>query len=254
MTSGYRVSGYRVIGFSLLIAGVSSCGLTKATEPGLAGPSMFGVTLALSASPDLLPRDGRAQSAVTVSAYDAAQRPVANLGVHLDLRVEDIPGGLGTLSQRDIATGSDGRATVIYTAPMRAPDGQADDATVQVIVTPVGTDAGNSTSTMLKILLKSQDQAGGPTASFIYSPTAPKAFDKIIFDARASSPSTGGAIVGWEWDFGDGNNFPVVPYLPAAGPTFSHDYAHAGQYTVVLTVIDSTGRRAMATKTVIVTG
>lgn len=248
MTSGYRVICYRVIGFGLAIAGASSCGLTKATEPALTGPSMYGVSLALSASPDLLPRDGWAQSVVTISAYDASQRPVANLRVHLDLQVENIPGGLGTLSQRDIVTGSDGRATAIYTAPMRAPDGQSDDATVQVVVTPVGTDAGNTTSSMLKILLKSQGEAGGPTASFVYSPTAPHPLDKILFDARASSPSTGASIVGWQWDFGDGNNTPLVPYLSGAVPTFTHDYLKPGQYTVVLTVLDSNNRRATATK------
>jgi PKD repeat protein len=167
--------------------------------------------------------------------------------------VEGEPTGLGTLSQRDVVTGSDGRATVVYTAPTRAPDGQLDEATVQILATPIGTNAGNMTGSLVLIQLKSANQDGGPTASFVFSPVAPRIFDKILFDARASAPSTGAAIVGWEWDFGDGNNNPVVPYLPGTGPTISHDYLHAGRYTVVLTVIDSTGRRAQAAKIVFVT-
>jgi hypothetical protein len=252
MTSGYRVIGYRVIATVMVIAGIG-CRATHQEEPGLIGPSMTGLSLTLAATPDLLLRDGRTTSTVTITANGPTSKPVANLGLHLDLRVEGEPTGLGSLSQRDVVTGSDGRATVVYTAPTRAPDGQLDEATVQILATPVGTNAGNMTGSLVLIQLKSADQNGGPTASFIYSPVAPQIFDRILFDARASSPSPGAAIVGWEWDFGDGNNDPLVPYLPGNGPTITHDYIKAGRYTVVLTVIDSAGRRAQAAKIVTVT-
>jgi hypothetical protein len=244
---------HRAIALALIIFGGASCRLGKVSVPDLAGPSGFGLSIVMNATPDLLQRDGRTTSVVSIAAFDAAQRPVPNLGVHLDLRVDGLPGGLGTLSQRDVVTGSDGRVSVIYTTPLQAPNGQLDDATVQVLATPVGTNAGNTTGTMVLIQLKSPDQAGGPTASFTYSPVEPTAGTSILFDARASAPSTGFAIVGWQWDFGDGNDFPLVPYLSAPGPTFSHDYNFAGQYTVVLTVIDSNNfRRAQAVKTLIV--
>jgi len=244
---------HRAIAFALIIAGGASCRLGKVTVPDFAGPSGFGLSLAMTATPDLLQRDGRTTSVVTISANDAAQRPVANLGLHLDLQVDGLPGGLGTLSQRDIVTGSDGRASVIYTTPLRAPDGQVDDATVQILATPVGTNASNTTGTKVLVQLKSPDQAGGPTASFVYSPVEPAAGARIFFDARASAPSAGFSIVAWQWDFGDGNDFPLVPYLSAPGPTFTHDYTFPGQYTVVLTVIDNNNfRRAQAVKTLIV--
>jgi PKD repeat protein len=206
----------------------------------------------VAATPDLLLRDGRTTSTVTVTANDAASRPVPNLPLHLDLEVDGVTGGLGTLSQRDVVTGSDGRATAIYTSPLRAPDGQVDEATVRIVATPVGSNSANMTGSVATIQLKSGDQAGGPTASFVYSPANPRPNDKILFDARGSAPSTGSIIVGWLWDFGDGNDFPVVPYLAATGPTFSQDYLKSGQYHVVLTVIDSAGRRSQAAKTVFI--
>lgn len=252
MTSGYRVIGYRVMAKRLLIIallGVSgtSCRLGKITEPDLTGPSGFGVSLALSATPDLLPRDGRATSTVTMSAYSGSSKPVPGLGLHLELNVIGGTGGLGTLSQRDVTTGSDGRASVTYLSPERAPLAHADDATVQIVVTPVGSNASSSSSSAITIRLTSPDQAGGPTASFTFGPKEPKIGYTILFDASASRPSAGSTIVQWFWDFDDGNSNPRQPYLSSNGPTFTHEYNKSGPFTVGLTVLDSAGRRSTAT-------
>lgn len=238
----------------LIVAAVmaTSCRLGKAVDPGLTGPSMYGVSLALTASPDLLQRDGRTTSAIAVSAYDGSSKPVPNLGLHLELKLVGGTGGLGSLSQQNVTTGGDGRAVVIYTAPLPAPLGQSDDATVQVVITPVGTDALNATSAALSIRLTGADQAGGPTASFVFGPRSPKVGDTILFDASASAPSTGNTIVAWAWDFGDGNASPRVPYLMGTGPTMTHEYNKSGPFTVGLTVIDSAGKRATATFALIV--
>jgi PKD repeat protein len=76
--------------------------------------------------------------------------------------------------------------------------------------------------------------------------------DTILFDASASAPSTGNSIVAYAWDFGDGNASPRVPYLTSTGPTITHEYNKSGSFTVGLTVIDSAGKRATATYTLIV--
>lgn len=238
---------HRAITLALIIVGSTSCRLGKVTVPDFAGPSGFGVGLALSATPDLLQRDGRTTSVVTVSAYDGSNKPVANLGLHLDLSLEGGTGGLGTLSQKEVTTGSDGRATVIYTSPLPAPLTQSDEATINISVLPVGTNGGNATGTALTIRLIAANQAGGPTASFVFGPKAPKLGDTILFDASASQPSIGSSIVTYAWDFGDGNAFVRVPYLTSPGPTITHEYNKSGPFTVGLTIVDSAGKRNTAT-------
>jgi PKD repeat protein len=252
MTSGYRVMGYRLLRDRLLVIGLSviggaSCRLSDAKPADYAGPSSYGVSLSLAATPDLLQRDGRTTSTVTVSAYDAASRPVAGLGLHLDLKLSDGVGTLGTLSTQTATTGADGRASVTYTSPLAAPAGQSDDATVQILVTPVGSNSSNAAASAVTIRLTSLNLVGGPSASFTASPRTPRIGDTILFDASASQPSTGASIVSWFWDFGDGNASPRVPYLTGSSPTFTHEYNKGGNFTVGLTVLDSAGHRATAT-------
>jgi hypothetical protein len=260
MTSGYRVIGYRVIGVTvtlaaagvLAIAGVAGCSLKQSEEPGLIGPSMTGLSLSLAASPDLLQRDGRTTSLVTITAFDAASRPVPNLGLHLDMGLDSATGALGALSQKDVTTGADGRASVIYTSPLPAPLGQSDEATVQIVATSVGNNNANAISSSLSIRLTAANQAGGPTASFTLGPKFPKIGDTILFDASASQPSVGSSIVTYAWDFGDGNAFVRVPYLTSAGPTITHEYSKSGTFTVGLTILDSNGKRSTTTYTLVV--
>ena len=70
----------------------------------------------------------------------------------------------------------------------------------------------------------------GPTAAFT---TAGKN-GKLSFDGSGSSDPDGSVAV-YDWDFGDGQT------LANGGPTPSHDYATAGDYTAKLTVTDDTG-------------
>ena len=44
---------------------ISGCNIDKQTAPSAIGPSEFGLSVTLSASPDQLPRDGSASSIVT---------------------------------------------------------------------------------------------------------------------------------------------------------------------------------------------
>jgi hypothetical protein len=237
---------------ALAIVGSLGCELGRASAPVLAGPSEFGVSVALAAAPDLLPRDGRAVSTISVTARDGAAKPVANVAFHLELQLDGGTGGLGTLSQSDVVTGANGVATATYTSPLPAPLGQADDAVVRILVRPVGTNAVNAANATVSVRLTSVSQAGGPTASFILGPTAPKVGDTILFDASASQPSTGASIVAFAWDFGDGNASPRVPYLMSDGPTITHEYNKSGPFTVGLTIIDSNGKRATASIALVV--
>ncbi len=84
-----------------------------------------------------------------------------------------------------------------------------------------------------------------PQASFEYSePTC--VGDTIFFLNLSNSPN--GAIVKWEWDFGDGNTETIL--APNGGNT-SHVYANDQSYDVTLTVTDSDSCQNTVTRTVI---
>jgi PKD repeat protein len=68
-----------------------------------------------------------------------------------------------------------------------------------------------------------------PVAAFTYTPTNPRIYDTINFDA---SPSTG-MIIGYSWDFGD-----MSPQ--ETGVFVTHSYTQVGSYRVTLTVTDGT--------------
>ena len=73
--------------------------------------------------------------------------------------------------------------------------------------------------------------ANGPYSGFVG--------DSIIFDGRASTDPDG-SIVRYDWDFGDG------AAAADAGPTPSHVYDVADNYTATLTVIDDMGASGSA--------
>src|SRR3954471_24851673 len=81
-----------------------------------------------------------------------------------------------------------------------------------------------------------------PIASFTAVQQKPSA--TVLFDASGSSES-GGSIVSYSWDFGDGSTV-----LTTSNTTVSHAYAKAGNYTATLTVTDALGNKAQVSKSV----
>lgn len=86
--------------------------------------------------------------------------------------------------------------------------------------------------------------AANPVAAFTFSPVDPFVGTSIVFNAASSTVPTGRTLVGFDWEFGDGNQ--------ASGPAPTHAFTAAGTYTVNLVVTDNTGRKAVATRTVTV--
>jgi PKD repeat protein len=72
-----------------------------------------------------------------------------------------------------------------------------------------------------------------PQANFTYSPVPPIQNQTTTFDA--SSSTSGGTIVSYEWDFGEGVN------VTTANPITTYVFAYNGNHKVTLTVIDSNG-------------
>jgi PKD repeat protein len=83
-----------------------------------------------------------------------------------------------------------------------------------------------------------------PTATFTFSPTAPGINQSVFFNASQSLAASGHTLVGYAWDFGDGNT--------ASGVTATHAYSRSGTFSVILVVTDDAGQKATSSTTPVV--
>ena len=125
-----------------LIAMTTACTVHQTNVPSLTGPSEFGLSVSVTAQPDIITRDGFSQSTVVITARDVNGAPVPGVQFRVDTAVLD-QGVLqlkdfGLLSSRFVFTGSDGRATVRYTSPQAPLPGTDDPAnSVTIVAEPV---------------------------------------------------------------------------------------------------------------------
>lgn len=222
---------------------VAACTMKSQEAPPLGGPSEFGQSVTVAVNPDSLPQDGASQSLVTVTVRDANSEPMRNVTLRVETRVGGTPVDFGSLSARSIVTGSDGRATFMYTAPS-SPAVAVDAFTiVDVGATPIGTDFNNAVIRSAAIRLTVPGVVippGDMTASFTMTPSAPIDGQTVLFDASGSR----GGIVDYAWDFGDGGR--------SSGRTASHPYSAPGTYIVRLTLTDAYGRQTSAAQSITV--
>lgn len=243
-TSTSRV--YPALAAALLLLG--ACTTSKQETPALTGPSELATSINIQVSPDVLSQDGASQSVVTITARDASNQPLRSLSLRAEIAVNGVVSDFGKLSARNVVTDSNGRASVVYTAPP-APAVSTDNGTmVQILVVPSGTDFGNATARFASIRIVPPGVVTPPNdlkASFIVSPTAPTTDNTVLFDASATdSLNAGTTIVSYEWDFGDGGR--------STGRQVSHKFDD-GSYAVTLTVRDTANRSGTARQNVTVT-
>lgn len=233
---------------------LTGCTAKKTEAPELAGPSELGLSLEIRATPDVVTMDGQSQSQLVITARDSNGRPAASR----NLRVEITAGGelvdLGRLSTKNVTTGSDGIARVTYTAPNGSPSQNSDTySIVTLIATPAEYDHRNALARQVDLRLVPQGVilpvVYAPVPKFTFSPTAPGEDVDVAFDASATIPSCvpdpaapndtskctpqGGAIVSYQWDFGNGNT--------ASGVRATTRFGTRGTYVVKLSVVNDRG-------------
>src|SRR5687768_9316220 len=103
----------------MLITAVAAAGCTMANvdPPPLAGPSEMSLALTVSANPDVLSLDGSSQSLITIEARDTNGQLATNVPLRVEILADGLVTDFGALSARTLVTGSNGRASLTYTAP-----------------------------------------------------------------------------------------------------------------------------------------
>jgi PKD repeat protein len=218
----------------------AACTMKNQEAPPLTGPSEFATSVGVEVTPDVLQLDGASQSVVVVTVRDAGAQPLRNVPLRADIVVGGQVVDFGSLSAKSLVTGSDGRATVVYTAPA---SGSESEAIVDITITPIGSNYQNTVARVASIRLVPTGLRVPPsdlTPSFTFSPQTPIEKQNVLFDATAST----GSIAQYRWDFGDGST--------GSGDTTTHAFSAPGTYFVRLTLLDSLGRSASTTRSVTV--
>ena len=239
---------------TLVVAALAAATLSAActhetTVPALSGPSALSTTLNVTATPDRISQDGSATSTIQVQAIGPNGRALSGIPVRLDLFLDGVLQDFGSLTSKNLTTGSDGVARAVYTAP--PPTTSQVVTTVTVRAVPVGTDAQTSNVFAADIRLMPTGvvlpPAGPPTAVFTVSPTPVLLNVPTTFDASASQPGTGAvAVTSYQWNFGDGTT--------ASGKVVTHTYTTTGTYSGTLTVTNDRGVTATAPISVALNG
>jgi PKD repeat protein len=197
----------------------AGCTLQEQKTPGLTGPSELGLGMSLTASPEVLPRDGSSMSSIAVIVFDSNGAPKAGQRMALSASA-------GVLNPSEIVTGADGKAVVLYVAP--GLNERVDFATISA--TPIGVaggDAININPRTVRIVVMGPSI---PLASFTSNPASPAILDQVTFDASATSMDGApcGSGCSYSWEFGDGGS--------GSGLVLQHAFSSSGVFNVTLTV------------------
>lgn len=199
----------------------SACTMDRQAIPSATGPSEFGLSIRMTATPQLLPRDGASTATVTIDVTDADRKPAVGQRLLLSSTA-------GSLSASEAVTGSDGRATVLLTAP---PMNQGFD-TAEIQATPVGLNGQSSEARSVSIGLVGP---AFPVPSIVMTPTSPKRFEITNFDATGTTLAGApcGSDCSYAWSFGGEGT--------ASGQIVSYRFLNEGNYLVRLVVTSKDG-------------
>lgn len=262
MRTTIRHRAWMGLGLAAVMA-ATGCTVKETSAPAVTGPSELGLSVTVTANPDVLTMDGVSQSTVVIWMRNAQSQGVPNLGFRAEVTYGgEIRDDMGRLSAKTGVTASDGRASLTYTAPVSSPSGNSDSGgyLVGIRVVPASTDYSNAVPRSVDIRLVPQGlimpEPNKPIAAFTFSPTNGKEGDAVAFDAATSRdcppdatsiescPVNPPTLTGFTWDFGDGAR--------GSGVRASHTYEKAGSYTVSLTVANQRGQQSSTSKFVTV--
>ncbi|OFW00794.1 MAG: hypothetical protein A3I61_00340 [Acidobacteria bacterium RIFCSPLOWO2_02_FULL_68_18] len=215
------------------------------------GPSEFALSVTMTATPDRLPRDGSSQSVITVTVRDVSSRPVPAQRLRISSNV-------GTVSESEVVSDNEGRATFAFTAPPATTISTV--ATAVISVVPIDPNAGNAAARTVSIQLTGTSNTAAPLARFSSKPDAPALKETVTFDASDTldeytdqTPFTETDddpkfrchdACTYAWDFGG--------EATGTGRIVTYQFQTVRTYTVTLRVTDSAASVGSKTKNVTV--
>jgi PKD repeat protein len=229
------------IALALALAALAGgCGVEKQSAPELAGPSEFGLSINLTATPDSIVQDGVSQSVIQVIARGPDGRPMPGVAVNMSATSSDGNIRAVTFTADTVVTDGAGQATLGLIAPPPPATVPATPPVLYVNATPVGSDFQNTTPRQIQVRLLAP--AGtplsnvDPAAVILADPRVANFNETIRFDASLTTDE-GQACASrctYIWEFGD--NTVAVKAMTA-----EHVYTLPGTYNVTLTVTDDRG-------------
>src|SRR5262249_40292272 len=178
-----------------------------------AGPSEFALSIGVTATPDSLTMDGGSQSSIVVTTRDPNGKPISGVTLRLNTEIPGVVADVGALSARTIVTGSDGKASAVFTAPssslLTGPLSGGSGTVVSILVTTIGNNFQTAQTQRVDIRLSPPGvippPPGAPTAKFSWTPTTVNLNVPVTFDATESKLGQNATqITSYVWDFGDG--------------------------------------------------
>lgn len=257
----------QLVGAAVLAACVGAgCGLSKQDRPALSGPSEFGQSIAVAATPDHISQDGQAQTIAQATIRDANGKAMPGVTVHWsviawrDTNGNNIPDGseqtFGALvepsSQQSITDGA-GIARISVAAPPPPVVLPTDYGKLRITVDTVDGDFDatlNQRSAVVVLVPPpgTLPQNRVPIASFTITPAIGIMNQSLFFDASTTTDE--GDLCGdactYQWDFGD--------FEHGSGKTVNHSYWRAATFTVTLTVTDGRGGVGSTSRNLTITG
>ena len=232
-----RTSHLRVMAALCAVAVLGGCTVKDQPAPGLGGPSGFGLSLGLTASPDIIQRDGTSTSRIAVVARDESGAAVQRQ-VILTTDAGRLSSNSDSVTTTTVTTTTDVNRPV--TVDFIAPNRNESVEVVTIRASAVGSDYANSREASLNIRVLGP---GVPVARFTVTPEVPAPGVQAVFDGSTSTVGFGANLVSYVWIFGDGDS--------AQGAIVTKQFDSAGTYPVTLRVTDDLGR--IATRTIAVT-
>ncbi len=243
----------------------AGCGLSKQQKPALSGPSEFGQSISVAASPDRISQDGVSQALVQATVLDANGKATQGVTVQWNVVVwrdangnNELDGAeqtLGTLvepSTQQSTTDGNGTARMVVTAPPAPALLPTSDVKIRITARPVNGDSsatlnGRSVVVILVPPAGTLPPNRVPIASFAVIPAIGNINQSMTFDASQTTDEGDPCdSCRYEWDFGD--------FEHGNGKVASHTYWRPAVFTVTLTVTDPRGGVGSTTRSLTIAG
>lgn len=225
---------------------VASCGIEKQSAPGLAGPSEFGLSITVTATPDTLVQDGVSQAVIQLTARGPDAEPVRGVAIQLTASSSSSLIRSVDFTEAVVFTDANGRATTGMISPPAPATVPNSPPVITINATPISSNFANAVARPVEVRLLAPPGTPltnqNPVAVIIADPRVANFNETIRFDASLTTDEGQpcGTRCQYTWEFGDNT-------VAFRGVTAEHVYTLPGNYIATLSVTDDRGGVGTAT-------